>query len=355
MSDTKVLHVIARMNVGGTARYVGELIKGIPNSKLATGFVQGQELEDKVMVEIPFIRVAHLGREISPINDIKAWLELRKIIKDLNPEIVHTHTFKAGLIGRLVPGKHRRIHTFHGHLFEDPSFSPISKVLITLIEKFLATRTETLISVGEKVGQEIRSKGIGKNKKWVSIPPGVRPLHKYDKIEARKKLGLPESELVIGWMARMTPVKNPYLFLEVARELPRITFAMAGGGDLFEEVKSMAPNNVRILGWADAAYFWSAVDIAVSTSDNEGMPIALIEAQMSGVPVIATDVGSVSEVIQNSKTGFLASSSITNFANFASALISQKEKFYEMSLLSTTLAKNNFNIENFLVNNYNLY
>jgi hypothetical protein len=169
MSDIKVLHVIARMNVGGTARYVGELIKGIPGMKLATGYVQGNELEDKIMNEIDFIRVKHLGRRISPLNDLKSWFELRKIVRELKPDIIHTHTFKAGFIGRLIPGKHKRIHTFHGHLFEDSSFSKFSKKLVVLVEKFLAIRTDVLISVGEKVGEEIRSRGIGRNENWVSI------------------------------------------------------------------------------------------------------------------------------------------------------------------------------------------
>ena len=104
MSTTKVLHVIARMNVGGTARYVSELVEAIPNSKLATGFVQGSEVEDSGVAKLPVIRINHLGRKLSVVNDYKAWRELRAIVRECKPEIIHTHTFKAGLIGRLVPG-----------------------------------------------------------------------------------------------------------------------------------------------------------------------------------------------------------------------------------------------------------
>ena len=86
---------------------------------LATGYVQGAEKEDDVTQSLKIVRVPHMGRKISPINDVRAYFELRKIVKDFNPEIVHSHTFKAGLLARLVPGKFARVHTFHGHLFED--------------------------------------------------------------------------------------------------------------------------------------------------------------------------------------------------------------------------------------------
>ncbi len=310
MSTTKVLHVIARMNVGGTARYVSELVEAIPDSKLATGFVQGSEVEDPSVSQLPVIRINHLGRKISLVNDYKAWRELREAVRECKPEIIHTHTFKAGLIGRLVRGKHKHIHTFHGHLFEDRSFSGLEKKIITLIEKWLAPRADVLISVGHNVGKELREEGIGVGQKWVSIAPGVEALTLLEKSEARKSIGVNESEMLIGWMARMTSVKNPNLLLQVASRLPDVQFVMAGGGDLLETIKSNAPENVKVIGWADAATFWSAVDIAISTSDNEGMPVALIEAQLAGLPVIATNVGSNSEVIQDEVTGLIASRSV---------------------------------------------
>jgi len=310
MSTTKVLHVIARMNVGGTARYVSELVEAIPNSKLATGFVQGSEVEDPSVPQLPVVRVNHLGRKISLVNDYKAWRELRAIVREYKPEIIHTHTFKAGLIGRLVRGPYKHIHTFHGHLFKDNSFSSPEKKIITLVEKWLAPRADVLISVGLSVGKELREAGIGVGQKWISISPGVEALNLLNKSEARKSIRVNESGMLIGWMARMASVKNPNLLLQVASRLPDVQFVMAGGGDLLETIKSNAPENVKIIGWADAATFWSAVDIAISTSDNEGMPVALIEAQLAGLPVIATNVGSNSEVIQDEVTGLIAIKSV---------------------------------------------
>ena len=355
MSTTKVLHVIARMNVGGTARYVSELVANIPDSKLATGFVQGSEVEDSLVSKLPVIRINHLGRKISPVNDYKAWRELRKVVREFKPEIIHTHTFKAGLIGRLVRGPHRHIHTFHGHLFEDNSFSALEKKIIILVEKWLAPRTDVLVSVGLNVGKELREAGIGVGQKWVSVAPGVEALTLSDKSEARKSIGVNETGILVGWMARMTSVKNPKLLLEVASRLPDVNFVMAGGGDLLETIKLNAPRNVKVIGWADAATFWSAVDIAISTSDNEGMPIALIEAQLSGVPVIATNVGSNSEVIEDQVTGLLTSKSVDALVSAIKRFISLPDLIENMGNEGTKRAGNEFSLEKMIQSHVELY
>jgi glycosyltransferase involved in cell wall biosynthesis len=355
MSTTKVLHVIARMNVGGTARYVSELVANIPDSKLATGFVQGSEVEDSLVSKLPVIRINHLGRKISPVNDYKAWRELRKVVREFKPEIIHTHTFKAGLIGRLVRGPHRHIHTFHGHLFEDNSFAALEKKIITLVEKWLAPRADVLVSVGVNVGKELRESGIGVGQKWVSVAPGVEALTLSDKSEARKSIGVNGTGILVGWMARMTSVKNPKLLIEVASRLSDVNFVMAGGGDLLETIKSNAPENVKVIGWADAATFWSAVDIAISTSDNEGMPIALIEAQLSGVPVIATNVGSNSEVIEDQVTGLITSKSVDELVSAIKRFISLPYLIKKMGDEGTKRAGNEFGLEKMIQSHVDLY
>ena len=341
----KVLHVIARMNVGGTARYVGELIENIPGSLLATGYVQGSEVEDSSVVKLEAIRVPHLGRKISLMGDFLAWIELTKIIKKEKPEIVHTHTFKAGLIGRLVPGSHMRVHTFHGHLFEDDSFSKNQKRFIYILERILASRTNLLISVGKKVGAEIRAKGIGANRRWKSIAPGVETLPRIEQHEARQLLNLDKESVLVGWMARVTEVKNPHLLVELARGLPTVKFVMAGGGNLLEAVKAESPKNLHVIGWANPSYFWSAVDFAISTSDNEGMPIALIEAQLAGLPVIATDVGSNAEVIENGITGIVTSRNIADLVSAVQKLINDTSLRTSMGRMAQTRAHKEFGIE----------
>ena len=343
------------MNVGGTARYVGELVEKIPDNKVATGYVQGLEIEDPCVQKLNVMRVRHMGRKISPLNDFRAWLELRKIVKEIKPAIVHTHTFKAGLIGRLIGGKHKRVHTFHGHLFDDQSFSSLEKYMITNAEKFLANRTDLLISVGKKVGVELRAQGIGAEKEWLSIAPGVNALPLIEKKLARKSLGLNEEGLLFGWMARMTEVKNPLLLLEIAHQLPEVRFVMAGGGNLLEEIKIKAPKNLAVIGWADAATFWSAVDCAISTSDNEGMPIALIEAQLAGVPVIATDVGSNAEVIEDGITGIVTSKNSSQIILAVNKLVKNRNLFSTMSKASKVRAVKEFGLKKMISKHKNTY
>ena len=348
MSTIKVLHVIARMNVGGTAKYVADLVESIPNSALATGFVQGSEIEDPVMTNLTSYRIAHLGRKIALLQDFKSWIELSRLVRELRPKIVHTHTFKAGIIGRLVRGNHKRVHTFHGHLFDDQSFSNLEKWAITWAERFLAGRTDILISVGKKVGMELRVARIGRNAKWRSIPPGVNKLSKIDKKEARSLFNIDSDEFLVGWMARMTGVKNPLLLLEVAQKMPEVRFVMAGGGDLLEKVRTNAPANVSVIGWADASVFWSAVDCAISTSDNEGMPIALIEAQLASLPVVATDVGSSSEVVEDGVTGFITEREVDSLVLGLRKLVTNDDLLNEMGKSASLTALRKFNLENMI-------
>ena len=347
------------MNVGGTARYVGELVSNAPDSGyealLATGHVQGAEVEDAVVTSLPVVRVRHLGRAIAPLNDLRAFLELRRIISDVKPDVVHSHTFKAGLLARLVAGDFIRVHTFHGHLFEDQSFSPLKKVVITFVERVLAKRCDVLVSVGKQVGAEIRQRGIGVNAKWESIAPGVSPLKLVSKSVARQSLGLNEAGVIVGWMARMTSVKNPMLALEVAKKFPDTLFVMAGGGDLLDAVRDAASANVKVIGWADAAMMWSAVDVVLSTSDNEGMPVALIEAQLAGLPVVATDVGSNREVIDDGVSGFVVPGDVKSLAGALATLLADGGLRDQFGSAGRDRALQGFGVAKMLESHRNLY
>ena len=153
----------------------------------------------------------------------------------------------------------------------------------------------------------------------------------------------------------MTSVKNPNLFLQVASRLPDVQFVMAGGGDLLETVKSMAPENVKVIGWTDAAIFWSAVDVAISTSDNEGMPIALIEAQLAGVPVIATNVGSNSEVIKDEVTGLITNKNVDSLVDAIKRFISSPALINTLGDKGKERANKEFSSEKMIQTHLSLY
>jgi glycosyltransferase involved in cell wall biosynthesis len=227
------------------------------------------------------------------------------VIKEVKPDILHTHTFKAGYIGRIktreinkAAGKRVKfVHTFHGHLFDDPEFSGFKSLIITSFERRFAMRTDAIVTVGAQVGKELLEREIGQPEQFTNIPPGVEPL-KIPKAKPRKKI-------TIGWIARVTGVKNPMRALEIAKLFPDTQFLIAGGGDMLEQVKAQAPRNTKVLGWTDAAKLFAESDVILSTSENEGMPVALIEAQLASKPVVATNVGGVAEVVINNKTGFV--------------------------------------------------
>ena len=306
----RVLHVIARFNVGGTARYLDNLMPGLEENfetLLAVGHVQGHEIEDSRLQKIDFVRIEHLGRRISPIQDFRSYLELRKTVKRFQPQIIHSHTFKAGLLARLMFFRIPKVHTFHGHLMGDPEFSKRALQVIINIERRLAKVTGKLITVGEKVSRDLIQVGVGKPHQYISIASEGQSLNFISREAAREKLSIDPDTPVVLWMARMAQVKNPSLALEVARLLPETNFLMAGGGELFDSIKDQAPSNVQLLGWIDAAAVIPAADIFLSTSLNEGVPYTLLEVLSAGVPVIAVESGAVAEIIDHGTNGILTS------------------------------------------------
>jgi glycosyltransferase involved in cell wall biosynthesis len=356
----RVLHVIARLNVGGTARYITQLANELPKHGIetfvATGFVQGAEVEDPSAQSIKLIRIKSMGRSIRPFKDHRARKELEKIIAEVKPDIIHTHTFKAGYVIRIKKQPVPVVHTFHGHLLDDPEFSGFKSKVIIAIERKLAKKSTKLVTVGRRVSDELLEQGIGQRSQFVNIPPGVVPVAVTEKSQALKNLNLQDNGTpIIGWIARMTGVKNPMRALEVADALPDTHFVMAGGGDLLDQVKAAAPANVSVLGWADAADLFGASDIIVSTSENEGMPVALIEAQLAGKPVVATDVGSVSEVILNHETGIVTNKNAGSIASALESLILDKTTREEMGRLATARAHALFSVNRMINAHIELY
>jgi glycosyltransferase involved in cell wall biosynthesis len=346
--------------VGGTARYITQLANELPKHGIenfvATGFVQGAEVEDESAQSIEIIRIPSMGRSINPLKDHLARRQLEKIIAQVKPDIIHTHTFKAGYITRIKNQSIPVIHTFHGHLLDDPEFSGLKSKVIIEVERILARKSVKLVTVGRRVSEELLEKRIGSKDQYINIPPGVVALNVTPKAEARRNLNLSDhGKPIVGWIARVTGVKNPMLALQVADAMPETQFVLAGGGDLLEKIRSAAPSNVKVVGWAQAEDLFGVSDIILSTSENEGMPIALIEAQLAGKPVIATDVGSVSEVILNHETGILTSKNAGSIVLALESLLLDKQKRSEMSTLAISRANALFSVERMINAHIALY
>ena len=356
----RVLHVIARLNVGGTARYITQLANELPKHGIetfvATGFVQGGEVEDLSAASIDVIRIPALGRSINPIKDHLARKQLEKIIREVKPDIIHTHTFKAGYVTRMKKQSVPVVHTFHGHLLDDPEFSGFKSKVIVEVERKLAKNSTKLVTVGRRVADELLEQRIGHRAQYVNIPPGVVAVDVTPRAQALANLNLDDTgKPIVGWIARVTGVKNPMRALEVADALPDTRFVIAGGGDLLDQVKAKAPANVSVIGWADAGDLFGASDIILSTSENEGMPVALIEAQLAGKPVVATDVGSVSEVILNHETGIVTNKNAGSIALALESLTLDKAKRDEMGRQAVARAQALFSVDRMINAHIDLY
>ena len=363
-----VLQIIARLNLGGTAKYLIILNDGLNKagikSLVATGYVQTGEIEDLEVKKLKPIRIKNLGRKISLINDFKAAREIRKVIAKVSPDIIHTHTFKAGLLVRAqrnrieesLGKKIKFVHTFHGHLFDDPEFKGFKALAIKASEKRLSKRSDQLITVGEIVKNDLDSKGIYGKNKTISRPPAVAPLKLKSKNLALKKFGVEDKNRVrVLWLARVTGVKNPQRVIEIAKKLPEIDFYMAGGGDLLEIMKKKAPKNLKVLGWQDAKSVFPIADIFLLTSENEGMPIALIEAQLVAIPVVATNVGSVPEVVLQNKSGIICSKSNDELITAIKKLAQNKSLRSKFGKAGRVHALKSFSEKNLISSHKKLY
>ena len=320
----KILQIIARVNRGGTARWLEELVIGLRSNGhevlLAAGYVQESETEDEMFEKLGGHRIESLGRSISIFSDLKALIEVRKLIVECKPDLVNTHTAKAGVIGRLAANSIIRnrpaiVHTYHGHLLYG-YFPNWKSNIFRSIEIIMAKVSDILIAAGDKVKTDLIKAGIGNENLFYVLRPGIKDFKLLDKEVIRGKLGIGNDKIVVGWLGRMTKIKRVDRAIELAKEFPDTIFLLGGEGDLLEEIKSSAPANVVFLGWTRPETLWSVSDIALLTSDNEAQPISLIEASYSSLPIVAQNVGSVSEVVDDGKTGFL----VLNFEESVIAL-----------------------------------
>lgn len=355
----RVLRIITRLNVGGPARQTVSLYRGLDPTRYEHRVLAGSPAEGEagyVEREAPDVKVHHvpgLGRLVDPVGDARALVALTREVRRFKPHIVHTHLAKAGLLGRLAVRLSGRtvktVHTFHGHLLYG-ILSPRMTKLVTLTERQLARRTDRLVSVGARVRDELLAEGIGVADRFRVVPPGIDIGTLPPRNAARAELGLPSGGVVVSLIARLTTQKRPERFVDVARGLaaahPEVTFALFGSGDLEASLRSRAAplgDRVRFCGWrTDIERVLAATDIVVLTSDNEGMPVAAIEAAQAGVPVVATDVGSTAEVVDHGRTGLVVRPEVSALTEAVRALIDDPEYRLRLGAAAVTRGRRAF-------------
>ena len=334
----RVARVIARLNVGGPALHAIVATAGLRpdfETTLYTGEVDATETEATAWLnqwDVTPVRVPGLGRAVSPLADLRALRHLVRAFREFRPDIVHTHTAKAGAIGRVAARIARVpvvVHTFHGHVFES-YFGRRTSGAIVALERSLARRTDRIVAVSDEVARDLIQRfKVAAPEKVVVIPVGVplAPLLAIDDTQraaAREALGLAPGAPVAVLAGRLVPVKLPAMALDawswVRAALPDATLLVVGDGPLRDALERRGDAGVRFLGWRDdLARIWAAADVALLTSRNEGTPVALIEAAAAGVPAVATNVGGVPSVVEDGVTGVLVPSG--DFARFGAAVL----------------------------------
>ena len=360
LGPVKVLHVIARVNLGGTARWLetltAEQTAAGQEVLVATGRVQGDEVEDPGATTMPLVRLGRLGRAVSPLDDLSALRELRDLIGDIRPDVVNTHTAKAGLVGRAAAislGSQRPalVHTVHGHLLRG-YFSGLAVRGISLSERLMAAASDLVLAAGQKVRDDLVAARIVPAEKVVVVRPGVSDFPHQDPLAARAELGIPDmgaDRPLAGWLARVVRVKRPDRLAAVAKVTPGVDFVAGGDGKLRAGLDEHASRNLRTLGWADPATFWSACDLAVLTSDNEAMPYSLVEAALAGLPTVTTNAGSASEVVVDGVTGLVVPLSPMAVARGVQQLVADPAAMAAMGAAARERALVEFSPERMLV------
>jgi glycosyltransferase involved in cell wall biosynthesis len=368
----RVMHVIARMNIGGPAVLVADLIRNIDSQTfkqlLVTGYCEVNESDylDEVATDIEAVRIPGLGRSVSALKDISAFIGLIREIRKFKPDLIHTHTAKAGVLGRIAgliaKPSARRVHTYHGHLLHG-YFGKGKTLLVVFIERILAWISHGLVSIGTNVKRDLLRAGIGTEVKFHVIFPGLQDLQHFSKKQARDELGLDLKKIYIVFVGRLTHIKRPDRLIEISSELknnfPNVHILVAGAGELFDTTKTQSESKdlpITFYGWRnDIARILSASDIAILCSDNEGIPLTLIQAAQSGLPIVSTDVGSVSDIVKNGESGTLVTCSSSELSQALETLIEDEVLRVKYGVAGKERAGKFFSSRSMVVSHEKLY
>ena len=328
----RIARILTRLNLGGPARQVQasdpilrerghevRLFAGTPEPG------EGDLFEEFERDGHDVVRVPHLVRGVSPVRDFRAKRFLEQELSKFDPDIVHTHASKAGALGRRAASKLRAglVHTFHGHVLEGYFGDAVSAMLITQ-ERRMCARTDRVVAVSHSTAEDLLRLEVLEEERLVVIPPGIN-LGEFVRIERsskpagalRKELELADDAVLVGVLGRLAEVKRVDWAVDVfellASRYSTMHLAFVGDGSEREaletriaDLDSELASRVHVMGARqDLVEVMRSLDVLLSTSRTEGMPVAMIEAAAAGLPVVGTPVGGVPELVANERTGYL--------------------------------------------------
>jgi len=328
----KILRIIARLNIGGPAIHVSLLTAKLNDaeyqSMLVCGSIEPGEGDMSYYAEQhgvrPFI-VPELSRSLNPIRDLRTLWKLWRVIRREKPDVVHTHTAKAGFVGRWaakLAGVPVIVHTFHGHVFEG-YFGPRKTQMFIGLERFTSRITDVILTLTEGLRRELVDKyHITRPERITVLPLGLdlQPFADTPRKSGvfRQAWGIAPDAPLVGISGRFVTVKNHALFVEAAAKIhaarPDARFVMIGDGELRAQVEAQIDalglrEVVIITGWLrDLTVAYADMDIFVISSVNEGTPVTIIEALSAGCPVVATRVGGLADLLEGGRFGTLTPS-----------------------------------------------
>jgi glycosyltransferase involved in cell wall biosynthesis len=373
----RVLRIINRLNLGGptyNAAYLSKYLEPDFETLLVSGMKDEQEESSEFIVkqlDLAPVYIPDMYRELNPFKDYKSYYRLRKIIDEFKPDIVHTHAAKAGAVGRLAAihsGVKVIVHTFHGHVFHS-YFNPAKTNVFLKIERYLAARTTKIIALSKLQQDElVYQYRIAPQEKFSIIPLGF-DLDRFDvdrqkkRILFRQKYNIDEDEIAIGIVGRLVPIKNHSLFLNAMKIVSgktnkKIRAFIIGDGESRAELETLArnlgltfnntkpeeKNLITFTSWIKNIDESNAgMDIIALTSNNEGTPVSLIEAQASSKPIVSTNVGGIENVVIKGKTALLSKpGDVAAFAANLLHLVENKELRDALSANGVDFVKSRF-------------
>lgn len=379
----KILRIINRFNIGGptyNATFLTRFISDDYETLLVGGLPEENESDSLHILEeygVKATLIEEMKRTPNFFNDRKAYQKIKQIIREYQPDIVHTHAAKAGALGRRAAKSMRVpviVHTYHGHVFHS-YFGKLKTALYKFIERRLAKISTGIIAISEIQKEELAQQHTicqASKVKVIQLGFDLNRFHEsleHKRTETRQQFGLSEDEIAVAIVGRLAAVKNHQLFLNsieaiASKTTKKVTFFIVGDGDersnIEQRIASLKlPSTLKIVmtSWIkDIASFNPGMDLICLTSLNEGTPVSLIEAQAANLPILTTNVGGVKDIVLENETGFVVSNnSLSEFSEKLLFLIENDSIRKEMSLKGWDFVKSKFHYSTLVHNMENYY